>query len=1073
MASPGSPGRTGRTSRAPPALSVTTGKEKRARGVSFGSPSNSPRPGGQVTIEEESPGGSPMASPTPAWSPTVGSPARAGRRRSSFAPCLSPMVPEEAGDQTVKVMLRVRPFNAREQKIHEEKSDSYLRSIVEMPKGMDAGAINFLERDRHQEDEYHCSEVFQFDKAFWSIPIEDHPYNFQFCSQQIVFENLGMPALRNAWSGFNTCIFAYGQTGAGKTFTMMGPFTYEIGGDDIQGQPGVIPRLCKELYQGIEKKQREQEVDNPLRRIKVSFETELCAYEIYNERVRDLFYSHTPGREPGEELKVRTHPIDGPFVNKISKLTPKTWQECLGNIEEGNERRTVGATAMNADSSRSHSVFQIKFTQIETSIPKDKFEKPVHSSRYSVINLIDLAGSERNKKSQAAGGRLVEAANINLSLTTLKMVIDTLVHNSQHRQNPKPVPYRDSKLTMLLSHSLGGNSKTMMVACVSPHYDNQEETLSTLRYASAARKIVNVVKANEDSQARQNLILKEQLEQLEQILKDQNELAPGEASEEEMAELRDKIKVGHEQLLERQEDLRKAEEEAERLQRQKQDEQNKRYQAAFQHSFQMVILKRQKDEAQGVAQEHTEDLRDRADAAKRARESLEVVGTQVEELRKAAALRQAEVDEYSRRLKAEMQREQQEREKVLKKAYGQVYVERQRRHEAAKSHEQMLKDTIAQAARKHKELSDRHLERRYAYEAKLKVCDDDVARLSETLHKDEVKESQAQSVLDALNQAHALNLERRDKAEQVKMKESESKAESLLRVLEATRQAQERIEKLCREDAETAVAEIREMIGNKVRKIEEDWQVKQEAADAALDKRIAAERNRQVSALKEQDRAKEEYEQAQAAYLRQCEEECEELSKRLKESGARDGEYRSLLRTAEAGLALGEGAMWEVVRRRGPKDLEDFIHKMAAFDSIMTTSAVSRPAIERARLPLKACRTTTLPHVALVEPAPVAAPVGPETSPQRSYAWSPGAHRREGAAGSSQRRRSKSPAARPVSPSPLGLHRHSVLTMPKLAVTTRSSASPPRTVTTVTSPPPRVTFGAPQYADPEPTEVIG
>jgi len=920
----------------------------------------------------------------------------------------------EDGEQAVKVMLRVRPFNAREQRIHEEKSDSYLRSVVEMPKGMDAGAVNFLERDHQQADEYRIAEIFQFDKAFWSIPLEDHPYNFNFSSQTVVYENMGVPALRNAWSGYNTCIFAYGQTGSGKTHTMMGPFSYEDGSDDMQGEPGVIPRLCQELYQEIEKKRREQEVENPLRRIKISFETELCAYEIYNERVRDLFYSHTPGREPGEELKVRKHPTDGPFVDKISKLQPKSWQDCLRMIEEGNSGRTVGATAMNADSSRSHSVFQIKFTQTETSIPQDKFEKPVHNNRYSVINLIDLAGSERNKKSLATGDRLIEASNINLSLTTLKRVIDTLVHNSTYRFNPKQVPYRDSVLTMLLSHSLGGNSKTMMVACVSPHYDNQEETLNTLRYASAARKIVNIVKANEDSQAKQNLMLKEQL----QMLRDQLEQNTGEASElseEELAELQDQIKLGQEQLLRRQEELQKAEEEAERLQRQKQDEQNKRYQAAFQHSFQMVILKKQKDEATSLAQ-GAEDLRDRADAAKRARQTLEQTEKEAEELRKAAAEKEQEVEEYARRLKAEMQREQQERERVLKIAYGQVYVEQQRRQEAVKSHEKTRSDTIAQAARKHRELSNRYEERRCAYEAKLKICHDDVARLRDALSAEEVNTSRLESAMEARRSAHAANLEQWDSQESEKIKESESKAEPLLRVLEATRQAQDRIEKLCREDAETAVEEIREMIRAKVRKIEGDWQTKQEAADAELDRAIQVERERQKAALEQQDRAKEEYDNAQTAYLRACEEDCEALSAKLQESALRDGEYRSLLRTAEAGIEQAATASWQLLLKDGPADLAEFIESLRSFNSIMTTSAVTRPAIERARLSLKACRTPTEPHISLSGDAAATAssPAVRTGSPPRTKTWTPRARAREGSVASTRRR---SPV--PVSPTPL------------------------------------------------------
>ena len=442
-------------------------------------------------------------SPTsPAGSPSTASPKK---RRISAAKKRDEDGQDDDSSNNVKVFLRVRPFNQRELKIHEEHYDSMLRSIIDMPAGQE-GPINFLEKIGSGDDEdYAVSEVFDFDKGLWSITPEQQPYDFEYATQRNVFNEMGQPALDNAWKGFNTCIFAYGQTGAGKTHTMMGRFSYSDG--ELLDDPGVIPLLCRGLYDSIEAKRKEDEgKENKLSVI--TYETELMAYEIYNERVRDLFYFHTPGRKAKDELKVRKHPTEGTFVDGITKLKPETWETCISDVEAGNSGRTVGATAMNSESSRSHSIFQIKFTQVETSIPQARFEKPVINRKYSIINLIDLAGSERNKKSQAAGERLVEATNINLSLTTLKRVIDALVHNGLNAKHPVQIPYRDSVLTMLLSHSLGGNSKTTMVACVSPHYDNCEETLNTLRYASQARRIVNIVRVNEDSKARQNLLLK-------------------------------------------------------------------------------------------------------------------------------------------------------------------------------------------------------------------------------------------------------------------------------------------------------------------------------------------------------------------------------------------------------------------------------------------------------------------------------------------------------------------------------------------------------------------------------------
>eukprot|EP00659_Diplonema_papillatum_P009060 gene9060-14029_t len=470
-----------------------------------------PCEGGLVVPARRSIGG--RQSPTTPMTPTAPNSVSPGlkvvnRKRS---PSMRKEVLDDDGNiieatNNVKVVLRVRPFNEREIRIHEEHFDSQLRSIIDMPEGP-YGHVHFLERTRGEEEgdqDYNTVEIFDFDRCLWSIYPEQQEYDHAFCSQRDLYEILGAPALENAWAGFNTCIFAYGQTGAGKTHTMMGPFTTERG--SITSDAGIIPQLCKELYVSIDaRKSREEHKEKKL--ITVDYETELCAYEIYNEKVRDLFFTHTPGRKAKDELRVRKHPLDGPFVDGISKLCPHDWEECVSDIVDGNAQRTTGATAMNSESSRSHSVFQIKFTQIETSIPTQRFEKPIINRKYSVINLIDLAGSERNKKSMATGERLTEATNINLSLTTLKRVIDALVYNSQNPKAQKQVPYRDSVLTMLLSHSLGGNSKTMMVACVSPHYDNSEETLNTLRYASQARKIVNVVRVNEDTKAKANLLL--------------------------------------------------------------------------------------------------------------------------------------------------------------------------------------------------------------------------------------------------------------------------------------------------------------------------------------------------------------------------------------------------------------------------------------------------------------------------------------------------------------------------------------------------------------------------------------
>ncbi len=185
-------------------------------------------------------------------------------------------------------------------------------------------------------------------------------------------------------------------------------------------------------------------------------------------------------------MKLHEHPDKGIFIKGLSKIVAKDVPTLIKCMNIGNSKRSVGATAMNAESSRSHSIFTI---YIETS----EIEKGQELFKAGKLNLVDLAGSERQSKTHATGQRLKEAQKINLSLTALGNVISALVDSkSQH------IPYRDSKLTRLLQDSLGGNTKTIMIANCSPASFNYDETLGTLRYASRAKQIKNKPKINED-----------------------------------------------------------------------------------------------------------------------------------------------------------------------------------------------------------------------------------------------------------------------------------------------------------------------------------------------------------------------------------------------------------------------------------------------------------------------------------------------------------------------------------------------------------------------------------------------
>lgn len=266
-------------------------------------------------------------------------------------------------------------------------------------------------------------------------------------------------------------------------------------------QKGIIPRLCDTLFASIVEKQTEE----------LSFKVEVSYMEIYNEKVHDLL-DPKPNRQ---SLKVREHNVLGPYVDGLSQLAVSSFEDINNLMAEGNKSRTVAATSMNAESSRSHAVFTVVLTQTLKDILSG-----IAGEKVSRMSLVDLAGSERAAKTGAVGERLKEGSNINKSLTTLGLVISKLADQSMGMKNrDKFVPYRDSVLTWLLKDNLGGNSKTVMVATVSPAGDNFEETLSTLRYADRAKRIVNHAVVNEDPNARIIRELRKEVEMLKEMLK--------------------------------------------------------------------------------------------------------------------------------------------------------------------------------------------------------------------------------------------------------------------------------------------------------------------------------------------------------------------------------------------------------------------------------------------------------------------------------------------------------------------------------------------------------------------------
>ncbi|XP_042194899.1 kinesin-like protein KIF1A isoform X10 [Callorhinchus milii] len=379
---------------------------------------------------------------------------------------------------SVKVAVRVRPFNSRE-----ISRDS--KCIIQM-----SGNTTTIVNPKQPKE---ALKSFNFDYSYWS---HTTPADINYASQQQVYRDIGEEMLQHAFEGYNVCIFAYGQTGAGKSYTMMGKQEKE--------QQGIIPQLCEDLFARI----------NDRSNANLSFSVEVSYMEIYCERVRDLLNPKTKGN-----LRVREHPILGPYVEDLSKLAVTSFNDISDLMDSGNKARTVAATNMNETSSRSHAVFNIIFTQ-----KTDDSNADTSTEKVSKISLVDLAGSERADSTGAKGTRLKEGANINKSLTTLGKVISALADvDSGSNKNKKKkksdfIPYRDSVLTWLLRENLGGNSRTAMVAALSPADINYDETLSTLRYADRAKQIRCNAVINEDPNNKLIRELKDEVSRLRDLL---------------------------------------------------------------------------------------------------------------------------------------------------------------------------------------------------------------------------------------------------------------------------------------------------------------------------------------------------------------------------------------------------------------------------------------------------------------------------------------------------------------------------------------------------------------------------
>ena len=448
--------------------------------------------------------------------------------------------PPPSSDSAVQVAVRIRPLNPREAGLHAQP-------LCRRHPGS-ANTV-LLEPPTHRTNRRSLSPLYA-DNG--STEAQTFGYDFVYDDneqqsagggsgsgggeaaaadyQQRVFDDIGLQILDNALSGYNVSLLAYGQTSSGKTYSMMGH------SDEHSSTAGLIPRVCSALFEHINTApSTSASGDKLLRKVE-------CSYlEIYSEKIRDLL-------DPTHRnLRIRENPKTGPYVDGLSVCAVSSYDELAALMSAGNAERTIASTNMNAESSRSHAVFTVIYTQTTM----DEATK-LSSDVVSKVQLVDLAGSERVEQSGASGVRLREASQINKSLTTLGRVVQSLAQRSEEREKalggagaggplhrhsmsiggtmgvpqrrPRAsvmsknddvfIPFRDSVLTWLLKESLGGNSRTFMLACVSPADSNWEETVSTLRYASRAKSIVNTARINEDPNAQLIRTLKAEIDTL-------------------------------------------------------------------------------------------------------------------------------------------------------------------------------------------------------------------------------------------------------------------------------------------------------------------------------------------------------------------------------------------------------------------------------------------------------------------------------------------------------------------------------------------------------------------------------
>merc|ERR550519_3344502 len=370
--------------------------------------------------------------------------------------------------QNIKVFVRCRPLNK-----DEKAARSY--AVLEC-----TGQREITVKEKQLSS---LTKTFNYDRVFG-------PQSKQLDVYRAVVE----PLIAQVLQGYNCTVFAYGQTGTGKTYTMEGGEGRDSPGMTWEKDPtsGIIPRALSQIF------------DELRVTVDAEFSVRVSFLELYNEEIFDLLSAHddtTRLRLYEDSTKKSSVIIQG-----LEEVQVQSKMDVYNILEKGSKKRQTAATLMNAHSSRSHTVFTVTVHIKESSLEGEELLK------FGKLNLVDLAGSENIGRSGAMDKRAREAGNINQSLLTLGRVITCLVDRAPH------IPYRESKLTRLLQDSLGGRTKTSIIATISPASVNLEETLSTLEYASRAKNILNKPEVNQ--KLSKVAVLKEYTEEIERLRKD-------------------------------------------------------------------------------------------------------------------------------------------------------------------------------------------------------------------------------------------------------------------------------------------------------------------------------------------------------------------------------------------------------------------------------------------------------------------------------------------------------------------------------------------------------------------------